>query len=145
MSGSVSPGSGNAIAVVAAFVLLLLIEYPVVVVLLARYDTHSLVFKLIIGSATPFVIGLFWIISSVTKNKLYLVLSFFISFMLNSAYLLAPVGEKIVLSFYNGSNKILSILLVGFISLSLTLLFTVGLFFGLLGLVEVIGKFKNKK
>jgi hypothetical protein len=117
MSGSVSPEFGILLKVFVVLIAFLGIEYLAVVFKLYSYDHHSTTWKIIFGAITPFLIILSLVSSKLFENKTINVISVVLLTAINLIYLLAPVITYLAALIYNGSNKIITFILFGIISL----------------------------
>lgn len=118
MSGSVPSGLGIIVKLVVVVLVFLGLEYAGVILKLVNDSTRSLTWRIVFGLITPAVFLSGLLTSNLTGNKTINVVLIFGLVIMNSVYLLTPLNSHFSTLMYGGGNKIVSMLVITFVSIA---------------------------
>jgi hypothetical protein len=127
MSGTVSPGFGIIVKMFVIFLVFLGILYSGVIIKLITDYHRTVTWRITFGLITPVLVLSSLIISHLTGNKVFNIITIFLLTYMNLIYLLLPVNTYFAMLVYTGNNRMITTLLVGLISILTTSLILCGL------------------
>lgn len=118
MSGSVPSGLGIIAKLIVVVLVFLGLEYTGVILKLVNDSSRSVTWRIIFGLITPAVFLSGLLASNLSGNKTINVVLIFGLVIMNSIYLLTPMNSHFSTLMYSGGNKIVSMLLIGLVSIA---------------------------